>query len=222
MPDKALVVINLDIMASVTTILGALPEIVALHPRMMALPELDVEAVRKLELYALALGHAHTLLAASSAPTEPIEQIAEAATALREVLLSDASALATRGLIDGQRLRELKGSNGYRNCALDLLMLATVLRESWPAAAGKTAVELAELDKAETLADHLLRAIGLREQAPTAAAVTALRSCVTSSRTAWRRWDWPDLATGRGAAGPRLPAGTAAIRIAMQVPRRRR
>jgi hypothetical protein len=66
----------------------------------------------KLGAYALATGHAHALFMAASAPaglTELSEEVAKA----RELLLSDAVALAKRGVMDAQRLKELKGPPGY-------------------------------------------------------------------------------------------------------------
>jgi hypothetical protein len=85
----------------------------------------------------------------------------------------NATALAQRGFVDGQKLKELKGPKGYRNVAFDLFTLAALLRENWDKVLGKTAVQAMELDQAETLADRLLTAIGAREQAPAVAAETA-------------------------------------------------
>jgi hypothetical protein len=173
-PTSELIPINLDIPTAVTTALGALSEIRALRPRVVAeVPQLDIVRFDKLEAYTLAVGHAHALYMAASAPAESLDQIAEAATTLREVLFSDASALAARNLLDGQRLKELKGPHGFRNLAFDLFALAAMMRDNWAAISGKTAIELTELDQAETLADRILTTVGQREQGPAVVAASA-------------------------------------------------
>src|SRR5205085_195966 len=83
--------------------------------RVAQLPQFDIARFDKLEAYTLAAGHAHALWLAASAPTESIDELSQAATASRTLLLSDASALSTRGIIDGQRLKDLKGPNSLRN-----------------------------------------------------------------------------------------------------------
>jgi hypothetical protein len=166
-PDSDLIIVNIDIPTSVTTALGALPEIVALRPRVVSeMPNYDIVRFDKLEAYTLAVGHAHALFLAASTPTESIDELSSQAVATREMLFSDASALAKRNLVDRQRLSELKGANGYRNTAFDVMALAAMLRDAWPNIVGKTALELSELDRAEMLADRLLTAVGLRDQGP--------------------------------------------------------
>jgi hypothetical protein len=166
--------IILDIPTAVTTALGALPEIRALRSRVVAeMPQFDVARFDKLEAYTLAVGHAHALYLAASSPAESLDQIAEAAAGLRGTLVSDASALAQRGLLDGERLKELKGAHGFRNLAFDLLMLAAMMRDNWAAISGKTALQLKELDQAETLGDRILTTVGQREQGPAVVAASA-------------------------------------------------
>ena len=70
-------------------------------------------------------------------------------------MLTDAQALAGRDLIDGARLTQLKGPVGFRNLVSDLILLASLLRESLPKSAGKTAITPEELDQAETFAGRI-------------------------------------------------------------------
>src|SRR5258705_7020628 len=129
-PPADLIAINIDIRTAVTTALGVMPEIRALRPRMTTeMPQFDIARFDKLEAYTLAAGHAHALFLAASAPTESIDELSALALASRNLLLSDASALATRGLLDGQRLKDLKGPNSLRNLAFDLFALAALLRD---------------------------------------------------------------------------------------------
>src|ERR1700712_2299539 len=62
LPDADEVVLNADIMASVTLVLGVLPGLRALRPDMAEqLPRFNLVRFDKLEKYALALSHAHAL-----------------------------------------------------------------------------------------------------------------------------------------------------------------
>src|SRR5690349_8898244 len=115
-PASELIPINVDIPTAVTTALGSLPEIRALRARIAAeMPQFDIARFDKLEAYTLAMGHAHALYMGASTPLESLDQISDEATRLREVLYSDAAALAQRNLLDGSRLSELKGAHGFRN-----------------------------------------------------------------------------------------------------------
>lgn len=173
-PDNDLVPINIDVPAAVTLALGVWPKLHALRAKITEeMPKLDLTRFDKMEDYTLALGHAQALYQAASTPIESIPELADKAASLRDQLLSDASALAKRGLVDGESLTGLKGPVGYRNVAFDLMTLAALLRENWDGINGKTAIEPAELDDAETIADRLLTNVGLREQEPAAVVETA-------------------------------------------------
>jgi len=190
LPDDY-VVINIDIPRAITTVLGVAPFLKGLRPRIVTeLPQFDLARFDKVEAYTLALGHAHALyLAAASQPTESLAAIGETAMDLRDVLFAGAQPLAHRRLIDGERLKGLKGVKGYRRLAFDLFTLAALMREAWPSIAGKTAIQLKELDQAETLADRILSGVGRRGQPPAGAkdaaenrqrAFTALRQGLRS------------------------------------------
>jgi hypothetical protein len=175
MPANKLVPINIDIPTTVTTALGAWPQIRVLRPRVAELPHFDLAAFDKIEDYALALalGYAHARHNIATTPAESLPELSVAATSLRQWLLTDATSLAQRGLIDGERLKDLKGPNGYRNLSFDLERLAALLRDNWEQIGDKTPTTPPELDEAETLADRLLTAVGIRNQAPATAAETA-------------------------------------------------
>jgi hypothetical protein len=173
-PSGDYIVINIDIPSAITTVMGVLPFLQALRPRIVAeLPQFNIVRFDKVEAYTLALGHAHALYLAASEPTEALEAIAETAADLRDVLFADARALAQRRLIDGERLKELKGVKGYRQLAFDLFALSALMRERWSTISGKTAIELKELDQAEWLADRILTGVGQREQTSAVAADAA-------------------------------------------------
>lgn len=91
-----------------TTGLGAWPEIQQQRDRILGeLPRFDLEQFDKLEVYARAAGHAHALFLAASRPTQALQEVARNVVAARELLLSDAAALAKRDLLDGTRVKAL-------------------------------------------------------------------------------------------------------------------
>ncbi len=164
--DEELIPVNLDITLIASVVLGCLPEISRHREEILAhMPKFDVATFDKLELYARAAGHAHALhLRAAQGPD--VSELVSEATALREILFIDATALARRGLIDGAVLAELRGPVGHRNLAFDLSALSSLLRENWVRLQGKTAVTPEEIGRARALYDQLITVVGLREQAP--------------------------------------------------------
>jgi hypothetical protein len=165
--EQVLLSLNAEVPATVITVQGALAEIRAMRPRIVEeLPKFDLARFDKLELYLLALGHAHTRNMAATEPPEALPALFDQAVRTRDVLLADVQALVTRGLVNGARLTALKGNGGYRFTVYDIFLLAEILREHWDAIAGKTALTLSELNQAEALADAVSSALGEREQAP--------------------------------------------------------
>jgi len=168
----AALVPNLDLRAAVTTVLGALPKIMAHRKEVEALP-LDRASFDGLEDYARAAAEAHSRWHNATTPRGDVVTLNDAAK-LRETLRADALVLAGRGLIDPARLAKFEGLTGYKNVAFELLDYANLLRDCWPAIEGKTAVTQEELQHAWQLGNALVVLTGLREQAP-AVAAEALR-----------------------------------------------
>jgi hypothetical protein len=151
-----------------------LPQIMTLRPALETLTGFQIGYLDHLELYALASMQTQTIYQGTSAPPEHLQELVAEATALRELLLSDATALANRGLIGGAKLGALKGSVGFRNVASDLLTLANMIRSNWDAVSTRTGVTVAELDRAEVVGDQLINDIGIREQAPAATSAVSI------------------------------------------------
>jgi hypothetical protein len=180
--------INVDMPSVVATVLGALPEVRALRSELERVPDFDLATFDKLEDYATALGYTHAQYVTATQPSDDLEALSEEALGVREQLLADATALSLRGFIDGNRLKELRGANGYKNLATDLQGLAGILQESWAAVQGRSGVEMADLERAMKLGQRLLRVVGLREQGPaTAAVATDIRQRAFTVLT--RAWD---------------------------------
>ena len=168
-----LITINIDVPAAVTTALGALPEIMALHEQAKALPSFDVKQIDDLGTYARAAMHAHGEYVAASAPPEALEALNAEGLALRDTLYQDALALSHRGLVNGTPLTEFKKNTGYKNLATDLIGLSSLLRNHWSQIGTRTAITPKELDHADDLSEKLLLAVGAREQAPAVIAEVA-------------------------------------------------
>ncbi len=218
-PDAELAEHNVSINGSVTTILGALPEIVALRPEIAKLPQIDQKLVDGLGDYARAAGEANSRYAIAMGPESDLQDLYEAAMREREVLRSDASALATRGIIDPARLSAFKGLTGFKNVAFELIDWANLMHEVWPTIEGKTALTQAEIEHAKDVGEKLVVAAGLREQGPAMVqdvarvrdqaftlmmrAYDEVRRAVTFLR--WKQGDAdtiaPSLYAGRGGRG---------------------
>jgi hypothetical protein len=161
---------------AMTTVLGSLREMVKLRPELVKLPGFDVGRFDKLRDYALALGHTHGGYRAAQGPVDPIGKLSEEVSALRDLLHTDALALAKRGLLDEGRVGKLRSGVGHRNVAFDVVGLVQVLREKWGAVASKTAVTEQELEHAAEVAQQLVIAVGVKDQAAQGApAATLLR-----------------------------------------------
>lgn len=164
--DSELLPVNLDVPSAVATAVGSLPRIMAFRADAEKLLRFDVSHFDKLQTFTFAVGHAHAKFLAAWAAPEALLALNERATKLRDTMYSDASALANRGIIAGDRISGFKANVGYKNIAFDLLGLATLLRENWDKISSRTAVLLSELDDAELLGRQLMDAVGAREQAP--------------------------------------------------------
>jgi hypothetical protein len=165
--DKELLVINLDPLAAIAIARGALPKVLPLREQItLALPTFDMTHLDRLETYALALHHAHSLYDAAKDRQEARTLLATEAYQLRERLLTDVTVLKNRGILNNVNLSVLKGPNGHLNIACDVMSLATVLRSRWERISGRCAVTLEELDQAEVLSDKLTLAVGDSERVP--------------------------------------------------------
>ncbi len=167
MPDDEFAAINIDVESAVATVLGALPAICAQKDQIAKeVPSFDISPLVNLELYTLALGHAHTAYETATQPSPALVALNSEAMQRRTVMVSDINMLVSRGLLEEGILNELKGINGYKNVAFDLFQLSDIYRKNWDKIADRTSIKKEELDQVEDLADKLVTAAGVREQAP--------------------------------------------------------
>lgn len=166
-PEKDLLTLNVEPQVAVTTTLRVLPAVKALRPRLIAeFAKFDVVAFDKIEDYAMALQHANTVYEAAAPDANKFEALLQDCTRQRDILHADLKAAIARGHINGLRMRELRGGAGYRNVAADLFILGEIARTEWSKLEGKTFITLAELKRAEVLAEELNGAIAERDRLP--------------------------------------------------------
>lgn len=163
-PAEELAPVTLDLRAAVVTVLGALPEIRRHRPALAALcGEAQAREVDRLETVAQAAAQAHALaLLGTGESTGPLS---EAVVEARTGLLTDAQALVNRKLLEPSALGGLRGIVGFKSQCFDVLQLVALFRGSWEAVKAHTPVVLADLDRAEALANRLAMADGHRARA---------------------------------------------------------
>jgi len=169
-----LVRVNLDVPSAVATALGALPEVMAVRADVEKhLPAFDLKHFDWLQTYTMALSHAFAQSKSSTPEADKLPELNVEGTALRDNFLVDLTTLARRGLVNSAAFNVCKGYTGYKNVATELQVLVNVARGSWSQIEGKCGISLEELDRADKIAAHMLRLVGLREQAPEMVAAAA-------------------------------------------------
>ncbi|WP_441286620.1 hypothetical protein ACSRUE_30355 [Sorangium sp. KYC3313] len=162
-PDR-LIAINLDIPRVVSQVLGVLPGLLALRSAIAErLPTHELASLDRLETYALAAWYAHLAWLSSGGAENALKPLLAEAAPLRENLLSDAEALARRGLLDGDTVAEIRAGQGYIDTANDLVALSALFTASWSEVAGRTAATEEEVKRAGEIGPQILAALGVRE-----------------------------------------------------------
>jgi hypothetical protein len=165
--------VNLDISQAVSIALGVLPGLQSFRPAMAKLPDFDIAQFDKLETFALGAWYTHLLALPPASATNPVQVLLEEATDLRNSLLSDAEALAARGLLDADSVREIRKGHGNMDIANDLVALSALMGASWDKIENKTAATPVEVHRAGDLGPLLIAALGVREHAVTMTPVEA-------------------------------------------------
>jgi len=172
--ERELLPINIDVPSAVATVLGALPALKALRSTFAQLLGFDVARFDKLRDYTLALGHTHAMFRAAAGPNGGLADLFGQVATLRDMLQADALALAKRKIIDEAQVKKLRSGNGYKNVAFEVVGLIGLLRERWQAIQGRSALQPDELEHAGVLAQQLVTAVGVREQAPVVVGAASL------------------------------------------------
>jgi len=202
-PDL-LVTMNLDVPTCTITAMGVLEKLPAYRDRILALPHTPTERFGNFQTYVLALFSAQGRYTFATTPPEPLPELLAEATEKRDVLITEAKALAARKLMNGDLLKELTGTHGYKNVAFDLSGLSRMFKTSWPTIQGKTGLQMSEMEEADKLALRLAAAIAHRSASPeVAAAATDVRQRMFTifadvydqlrRAIAYLRWDEGDV-----------------------------
>lgn len=150
--ESHLVAIKVDIPMAVSVVLGALPAVRPLREDVVVqLPEFAMPYFDKLETYALVAWYAHIVALPAPVGNRQVKDLVDEATPLRAALLSDAAALASRGLLSTDAVDHIRAGQGHIDTANDLVALAALFSMSWTEIQGKTAATLAELEHAAQL-----------------------------------------------------------------------
>jgi hypothetical protein len=169
--ESKYITINLDIMVATGTAIAKIAELIELRPRFIEeLPNFDIARLDNLQTYSWAAMQTHSLFLGAYTAPESLSELVDEAAKLVDMFQADGMALAKRGLLSIAKLDALKGTNGFRNTASDVLTLANMFRSNWQFIAGKTCVTEAELTRAEILAQQIQAAVSFKEQGPTTVA----------------------------------------------------
>jgi hypothetical protein len=166
---------NVDVPNAASIALAAHGRMIDLRPRMAALPGHPVELLDELPTYAAAAWYAHLVSLPAAGDGERVKKLLDEAGPLRDALLLAAEALVPRGLLDADKVAEIRAGLGNLDKANDLAALSDLFKQAWPQIASKTAVDRAEVDRAATLGMELLLALGEKGLAQKRAATAEAR-----------------------------------------------
>lgn len=136
----------------------------------------DIRVLDELPEIALAAWYAALRVTNARDEERRIPGLLEEARPLREDLLQSAELLARFGLVDPNRVAEIRAGQGNLDMAADLVQLAALFEASWSEVAGKTPVTEAMLRRASALGADLQRAIGNDPAERPAAEAVSLRN----------------------------------------------
>ncbi len=142
--------INLNVSETIEVVLASLPRLEALRPAMTReLPTFDQGLLGKLEDCAQALKIAHARY--TSVPPKENEGALMQAKQLRKILIADAAALCAHGHLPASQLRKASPTFSYESMAQDLEYMVALFSAVLPSIQGKSAVCVADLDRANEL-----------------------------------------------------------------------
>ena len=167
--------INLDPVVVGAILQGSLRNVLPQRDRIArTLLEFPIASIDNLELYALALIQAQAAYHAVNHRYEKVPELVAEARKLRERLLVDVKAVVARKLVSSSVLGNLQSTKSHHGIALDVMALASVLRNHWEQISTRTAATLEELDRAEVFGDQLFLTVGQRKLSPEDAAKAEL------------------------------------------------
>ena len=175
MPPTKIGEAGIDAARAATVVVGSLPRIEKHRPALEAqFGEHASLHLDELPIIAYATRQADIELTAADSASDLSERFAPL-TADHQLLLTDADALANRGLLDRGRVDAGRSSHGYRTTVLSTLVLIALLRERWEDVEDVTPLTTGELDACESRAQAMLELLDEREQGSTRLPAVELR-----------------------------------------------
>lgn len=162
-PANELMLVNLDVPRAAGRGRLATKRLMPVLPALSLLPDFDIERIKRLGVYALALHHAHDLATEVGAggPTLPI--LLGEATPLREGMLRSAELLAHYGVVSEERVAAIRSGHGHADLADDLIALGRLYDDSWKRVIGMVPVTREMVDRAPVLGAQIHEALAERE-----------------------------------------------------------
>lgn len=159
-----LATINVDIPLAVSISLGVIPHLAEHREQItVELPHFPIKRFDKLHKYTVAAYQAHILWMPPEVNENQVAALLSEASPLRGTLLSDAEALALRGLLDADAVAAIRAGKGNLDTANDLVALSQLLGANWNKIKGRTGATQEEVGRAATLGVEFLSALGVRD-----------------------------------------------------------
>ena len=177
MAREATVPINVDVMGAVFTTMGVARKLPGFEAELKTLTQFPSAILAKFPQYILATYSAQTRYTFATTPPEQLPELMEKGTKWREVLGAEARSLVARGFLNGELLKELTGTHGFRNVAVDLAGYARIYKSAWADIQAHSGLKEADILEVEKLALKLTGAVAKKEQSPEqVAAATDVRA----------------------------------------------
>ncbi len=155
---------GVDASRAVSIVVGSLPRIEKHRPALEAqFGEHATLHLDELPIIAYATRQADIELTAADSASDLSERFALVA-ADHQLLLTDADALANRGLLERGRVDAGRPSKGYRTTVTSTLVLIALLRERWGDVEDVTPLTTEELDASEARTQAMLALLDRRKQ----------------------------------------------------------
>ncbi len=149
--------IRLDLPTMGMWVLQHLDGVAPYREQIAQLPFVNHEYITHLESGALALLEADSQARVAAKVRPEVVQTYREAAAFRDEKRAEAKILVRRKLLPEGCLDVIAGARGYRNTAVELMALGTVLRDHFDAIVGRCAITLDEVNRCAALAQVLYR-----------------------------------------------------------------
>jgi hypothetical protein len=160
--DELLVSINVDISYAHRIALWAADRIDELMPKLEKLPDLDMQRIRKLRMYAAACQHAHLVATAPEAGDPRLSRLLEECAKLRAKLIVTAEMLVEFDEISEERVAVIRSGSSHADMASSLEQLGLLFAEIWDRVESRIPVTAEMVERAPDLAFEINALLGAK------------------------------------------------------------